>query len=209
MTMKVTNSTEYPRSWHPLVKAITDTGHTYVAGGWGHVLEAIRHRERGRELVAVGETAGRLRPGQSVDTVAVFGPLDPLYDRVEVRVHGLVDPIAVHKVEQYGDQSSEENVVLGADSVVVDSAYWDHNQAILKRLKAAAKESGGAVPRPRVEYLEVAESRYRSIRYERLGDEFFTEDDVIRFRAEAWAVEGTPGSEDGPRALRVVSTDPQ
>lgn len=207
MTIKVTNGTKFARQWHPLVKAITDTKKTYLATGGSAALAAIRKAERNNNLVPIGNTAGKIKPGATLDTVAVFGRLDPLYDRVNVQVFGLVDPIATYKIEQYGEKSGDGKVVLGADSVVVDSAYWDHNRAILARLKKAAKESGGDLPRPHVEYQEVAEARYWSMDFERLGDEIHAEDDIIRAKGEGWRVRGTVGQEGGSKGLRVISTE--
>jgi len=207
MTITVTNETPFARQWHPLVKALTDTKQTYLATGGADALDAIRKAEGNRNLVPIGTTAGKLKPGTTLETVAVFGRLDPLYDRINVQIFGLIDPIATYKIEQYGDKSTEGKVVLGADSVVVDSAYWDHNQAILRRLKAAAKESGGDLPRPQVEYQEVAEARYWSMDFERLGDEFRAEDDIIRSKGEGWRVRGEVGKEGGPKGLRVISTE--
>lgn len=207
MTIKVTNETKFDREWHPLVKAATDTKKVYIAGGYSDGLDPIRRNEKNAGLVAIGTTAGRLRAGTTVDTVAIFGPVDPLYDKIQVHIFGLVDPTAVYKVEQYGEKSSAGNVVLGADSVVVDSAYWDHNQAILTRLKKAAAESGGDLPKPFVEYQEVSENRYWSMDYQRLGDEYRAEDDIITFHGQGWKVQGKPGEEKGPTGLRVISTE--
>ena len=207
MTIKVKNSTKHARQWHPLVKAITDTGKTYLAGGNADALEGIRKAEKNKSLVSIGTTAGRLAAGAGHDTVAIFGAVDPLYDKITVKVFGLVDPTATYKVEQYGDKSDGDNVVLGKDSVVVDSAYWDHNQAILKRLKKAAKESGGEIAKPAVEYQEVSENRYWNMEYQRLGDEFRAEDDIITFHGEGWKVAGSVGGEGGPKGLRVISRE--
>jgi hypothetical protein len=205
MTMKVTNGTSFARQWHPLVKAVTDTGKTYLAGGFTQALDAVRRAERSKGLVPIGTTAGKLDPGQTVETVAIFGPLDALYDHINIQVYGLVDPTAVYKVEQYGDRSPDNakhpDVVIGPDSIIVDSAYWDRNQAIRKRLKEAAAAAGGEIPAPHVEYQEVSESRYWSMDYQRLGDEFYAEDDIIRFLRQGWKVDGEP------TGLRVISTE--
>lgn len=207
MTVDVANNTPHDRQWHPLVKAITDTGKTYIAGGYADALDSIRRAEKNKNLVPIGLTAGRMKAGASAETVAIFGPVDPLYDKITVQIFGLVDPTATYKVEQYGEKSDGDNVVLGKDSVVVDSAYWDHNQAILKRLKKAAKESGGEIAKPVVEYQEVSENRYWNMEYQRLGDEFRAEDDIITFHGEGWKVQGDVGAEGGPRGLRVISRE--
>lgn len=207
MTIKVTNGTEHARQWHPLVKAITDTGRTYLAGGNSDALTEIRRAEKNKNLVTIGSTAGRMAAGASVETAAIFGAVDPLYDKITVQIFGLADPTATYKVEQYGDKSDDDNVVLGKDSVIVDSAYWDHNQAILKRLKKAAKESGGEIAKPVVEYQEVSEDRYWNMEYQRLGDEFRAEDDIITFHGEGWRVSGDVGSDKGPKGLRVISRE--
>ncbi len=207
MTVKVANGTPHAREWHPLVKALTDTKRTYLAGGFADALPAIRRAEKNSKLQTIGSTAGRLKAGAKLDTVAVFGPVDPLYDKITIQIYGLVDPTATYKVEQYGDKSSDGNVVLGANSVVVDSAYWDHNQAIKKRLKKAAKESGGEVAKPTVEYQEVSENRFWNMEYQRLGDEFRAEDDIITSHGAGWKVSGTVGQKGGPKGLRVISRE--
>jgi hypothetical protein len=207
MTIKVSNKTKYAREWHPLVKAITDTGKTYIAGGHSDAMTNIRRAEKNKKLVGIGGTAGRMRPGTTVDTVAIFGAVDPLYDKITVKIMGLVDPTATYKVEQYGDKSADATVVLGKDSVVVDSAYWDHNQGILKRLKKAAKESGGEIAKPTVEYQEISEARYWNMEFQRLGDEFRAEDDIITFHGEGWKVMGAVGAKNGPKGLRVISRE--
>jgi len=205
MTIKVKNATEFARQWHPRVEALTDTKKTYASGGYNDALDAIRKAENDKGLVAIGSTAGKLKPGKSVNGVAIFGPLDSLYDRINVQIYGLADPVAIYKIEQYGDKSpagaKEDQVVLGKDSVIVDSVYWKRNQKILGRLRKAAKDSGGSVPQPHVEYMEVAENRYWSMNFERLGDEFFAEDDIITAKGEGWAIAGQP------RGLRVISTE--
>ena len=205
MTIRVKNGTEFARQWHPRVEALTDTKKTYASGGYNNALAAIRKAEKDKTLVGLGSTAGKIKAGQTVNGVAVFGPLDALYDRINVQIYGLVDPVATYKVEQYGEKSpagaKEDQVILGADSVIVDSVYWDRNQKILNRLKKAAKDSGGAVPQAHVEYMEVAENRYWSMDFERLGDEFFAEDDIINVKGEGWAIAGKP------RGLRVISTE--
>lgn len=208
MTITVTNPTKFARTWAPKVVALTDTNRRYLAMGGSTALPQIRKQERNKNLVLIGTTAGKIKPGQTLQTVAIFGRVDPLYDKITVQVFGLVDPIATYKVEQYGAKSGDDGVVLGADSVVVDSAYWDHNQKILKRLKKAAKDSGGDLPRPAVEYQEVAEARYWSMNFERLGDEIRAEDDIIRQKGEGeWKVKGEVGKEGGPKGLRVISTE--
>lgn len=207
MTISVANKTKHARQWHPLVKALTDTKGVYLAGGYTDALGNIRRAEKNKNLVTIGSTAGRLKAGASHDTVAIFGPVDPLYDKITIQIYGLVDPTATYKVEQYGDKSTDDSVVLGKDSVVVDSAYWDHNQTILKRLKKAAKESGGEIAKPVVEYQEVSESRFWNMEYQRLGDEYRAEDDIITFHGEGWKVAGAVGAEGGSKGLRVISRE--
>jgi hypothetical protein len=203
MTITVTNSTGLARKWNPLVKAVTDTDKTYLAAGDAAALERIRKQERKSALVPINSTAGHIQSGQTLETVAIMGPLDALYDKVHVEIYGLVDPIAIYKVEQYGDKSPKgargEDVVIGPRSVIVDSAYYERNQAILKELR---KEAGNEMlPRPAVEYTEVAEIRYWDAVYERLGDEFHCEDDVITFLREGWRVKGLP------KGLRVITIE--
>lgn len=192
MTIKVSNETAFARKWHPLVRAITDTKKTYLAGGWAEALGTIRKLEKNEGLVSIGGTAGQIKAGATIDTVAIFGPLDSLYDTIRLEIFGLVDPIAIYKIEKYGDET-----------VIVDAAYWDRNQEILARVRAAAREAGSeGVPAPsKVEYVQVAESRFWEMTYQRLGDEFHAEDDLITFKKEGWKVVGDP------TILRVISTE--
>jgi len=203
MTITVTNSTGLARKWNPLVKAVTDVDKTYLAAGDAAALERIRKQERNTSLVSINATAGRIQDGETLQTVAIMGPLDALYDRVHVEIYGLVDPIAIYKIEQYGEKSPKDargdDVVIGPRSVIVDSAYYDRNQAIVAELR---KEAGNELlPRPAVEYTEVAEVRYWDAVYERLGDEFHCEDDVITFIREGWRVKGLP------KGLRVITIE--
>ena len=86
MTIKVKNGTEFARQWHPRVEAITDTKKTYSSGGYGNALPAVRKAEKDKGLVEIGATAGKIKPGASVNGVAIFGPLDALYDRINVQI---------------------------------------------------------------------------------------------------------------------------
>jgi hypothetical protein len=192
MTLKVTNGTALPRRWSPLVKALTDTKREYVGVGDPQALEAVRRRERDEKLVCVAETGGPLAPGESRKSVAIFGPVDPLYDVISVRVYGLTNPVTTYKVEIYGERK-----------IIVDSAYWDRNQVVLKALREEAKAAAAdKLPTPVVEYQEIRESRYFEMVYERLGDEFRPDDDVIRFLREGWRIDGEP------TMLRVIHREP-
>lgn len=205
MTLTVSNDTGFARKWTPMVKAMTDTGKTYIAGGHAEALESIRKRERNERLEALNATGGQLAQGQTVETVAILGPLDALYDRVTVEIYGLVDPIATYKIEQFGEKSPAgargESVVIGARTVIVDSAYYERNQRILAELRKEAADTGGLLPSPSVEYTEVAELRCWEMVYERLGDEFHAEDDIITFVSEGWRVKGEP------KGLRVITVE--
>lgn len=183
MTMKVTNNTGQNRVWVPQVVAKTDTGKTYYSGGNNWALNAIRKAERNPTLVAIENSAnapgGRLAKGSVVNGVAIFGTVDPLYDRITIEAYGLVDPIAIFRFDVYGE-----------DEIVRDAVYWDKNQAILKRLRAAAADAGGDLPKPTIVYKEVREDRYFEMVYERLGDEFNAQDDKIDFVREGWKARG-------------------
>lgn len=205
LTLHVANRTGFARTWAPSVKAHTDTGRTYIAGGHAEALAEIRKREGNANLQPLNATAGTLANGTSVDTVAILGPLDSLYDRVTIEIYGLVDHIATYKMEQYGNKSPEgargDAVVIGPRTVIVDSAYYERNQRILAELRREAAESGGLLPSPGVEYTEVAEERYWEAVYERLGDEFHAEDDMITFVRSGWKVKGEP------KGLRVITVE--
>jgi hypothetical protein len=180
MRIKVTNPTTLPRPWNPLVEAVTDTKQVRLAVGYSHALEAIRNQERAPGLVCIESTTGKIEPEKSVETVAIFGRLDPHFDRVEVRIHGLVNPITTYKFEKYGD----------AGEVIVDAAYAKPNAEVIARARAAAAEGGGSLPAPTVEYREVKETRVFEIVYSRPGDEFNRDADRIRQVSEGWKVLG-------------------
>ena len=182
MTFKVTNNTGQPRLWVPQVVAKTDTGKTYYSGGNQWALAAIRKAENNEKLEPMELTSdakNRLGNGVSKEAVAIFGVVDPLYDRITIEFYGLVDPVAIFRFDIYGD-----------DVIIKDAVYFDRNQKILKRLKAAAADSGGEIGKPTIEYREVREDRYYEMIYERLGDEFNAQDDKIDFVKEAWRARG-------------------
>jgi hypothetical protein len=182
MTLKVTNPTELPRPWNPFVEAITDTKKTVVAVGKASALAEIRVAEKDATIQAVETTAGKIEPGETKKAVAIFGPLDPNWDKLEVRVHGLANPITTYKVEVYGE----------GNEVILDAAYHGRNQKVLQRIAAAAREAGGTMPNPEIQYREVRETRVRSIYFQRIGDEFGRESDPVRQISEDWKVVGDP-----------------
>lgn len=201
ITLKVTNPTDLPRPWNPLVKAITDTKNeqgepsVYVASGYGNALTAIRRQERNGDLENISATAGKIGAGETIDGVAIFGPLDSLYDRIDIEVHGLANPVATYEVKIYdgSDVANGEAITPDTAWVIVDSAYWDRNQKILARLKAESEASGGdGLPQPNIQYVVMQERRYWGMTFERLGDEFRAEDDLITFKGEGWMIEGNP-----------------
>ena len=56
-----------------------------------------------------------------------------------------------------------------------------------------AKASGGDdLPQPTIKYVVVNERRYWGMTFERLGDEFRAEDDLITFKGEGWMIAGNP-----------------
>lgn len=192
MTMSVTNNTAFAREWRPMVRAIVDTkpDAPYYALPLAEALDAIRRQEKNSKLVMLHETKGRLEPGETKSCVAIFGRLCPMYDRVHVQVHGLVDSVAVFKIEKYS----------GDRVVVVDAAYYDRNKKVLDALRQEAKESGSErLPSPEVEVHEMLERRYWDMEYTRRGDEFQAEDSVIRFEREGWKLDGDP------KTLRIIS----
>lgn len=201
ITLKVTNGTSLPRPWNPMVKAITDTKNekgepsVYIASGYGNALKAIRRQERNSKLENLGATAGKIGAGVTIDAVAIFGPLDSLYDRIDIEVHGLANAVATYEVKIYDGSEIADDAEITPDKgwVLADSAYWDRNQKIIKRLKDEAKASGGdGLPQPTIKYIVVKERRYWGMTFERLGDEFRAEDDLITFKGEGWMVLGNP-----------------
>ena len=177
MVLEVTNATGHGRHWYPLFKAMTDTDKSYVAGGCPLALQGVRRQERDQELASIESTVGLFPNGKTVRMVAIFGPVDPLYDRITLQLHGLVDPIAIFRIEKYGDTE-----------IVADSVYYDRNQKLLETIRAGTED--GQLPTPEIEYREVRENRYWQMVYERLGDEFHAEDDHITFVNEGWRADG-------------------
>ncbi len=175
--LEIANNTGHGRQWVPLYKAATDTKKSYIAGGCPDALEAVRRAERDPEIVSLESTGGMLANGRTIRAAAIFGPVDPGYDRITLQLHGLVDPIAIFKIEKYG-----------STEIVADSVYFERNQKILEQLRAQTED--GQLPQPTIEYREVRENRYWEMIYERLGDEFHAEDDHITFVSEAWRADG-------------------
>lgn len=200
ITLKVTNSGALPRDWYPVVRALTDTGKEYVAMGYDEALGAVRGQEGNDALVPIGSTKGRIAAGAVLDTVAIFGPIDPLYDRIRVRLTGLADPVAIYKIERYDvevavpdapyAQADEEGVLQPVTKALTiqDVAYVFRNEAMTAALKKQVGE--GELPKPASEYWEVSERRVYEMIYERLGDEFQADDDPITFKKEQWIVVG-------------------
>ncbi len=201
MTLKVTNGTSLPRDWYPLVKAITDTGRTTVAIGREEALDAIREQENDYDLVPVAKTQGKLAAGKTIDTVAILGPLDPLYDQVKVQVFGLADPIAIYKLERWNvemeeppveytivDQETGEASPVTTGITIQDVAYLDRNKLVQKAMQKAVGE--GEIPKPEVQYWEVRERRAYEMVFSRPGDEFRAADDLISPVKEGWDVVG-------------------
>jgi hypothetical protein len=176
MVITVENKTGLPRPWRPHVVAKTDTNKTYLAGGWTNALEGIRNQEGMPTLAAIESTAGKIEAGQTLTTVAIFGPIDPLYDQFRIELESLVNPFTSLRVLKYGE----------GKEVVVEAAYYDRNQAVLEELKKAA--GGGDLPRPEVEYHDVVEKRAWVMVYQRLGDEYHAEQNPIEFVREGWEV---------------------
>lgn len=209
MTLKVTNRGKLPRDWFPLVKALTDTNKTYVAMGFDEALEAVRAQEGNENLQPIGLTKGKIEAGETLDTVAIFGPLDPLYDRVRVQLLGLSDPIGIYKLEKYpvpvdlpdavayfqaDPEGGYEKITEGV--LIQDVAYLQRNAIVTKAMQ---KEIGeGKLPDPTSEYWEVKERRVYEMIYTRPGDEFRPDDDLISFEGEHWIIVGDV------RALRQI-----
>lgn len=185
MTLKVTNKSAFARNWNPKVRCVVDTKPTapYYALPYPQAVDAIRKQERDPALVMLHETGTKIEPNETKSCVAIFGRLDAMYDRVHVELRGLVNPVAVYKVEKYPNNRT----------IYVDSAYYDRNQAVLESLRKEAKEANSdKLPTPDVEYQEVMEDRVFDIEYARRGDEYQAEDSLIRFVKEGWRVEGDP-----------------
>jgi len=200
IVLRITNETGLPRDWFPLVKALTDTNRSYVAMGYEHALPDVRAAEGDEDLVAISATKGKIEPGQTLETAAIFGPIDPLYDTVRVQVIGLADPIAIYKVERYevtvetpgvaytqtGESGEAEPISQAL--TIQDIAYVDRNRVVQEALKKAVGE--GEVPKPAVQYWEVRERRAYEMVFTRPGDEFGAHDDEILPGGEHWIVVG-------------------
>ena len=201
MTLDVTNATRLARPWYPLVKAITDTkdkdgnNSVYIANGYEEALDAVRLRESSPNLKAIVSTRGKIAAGQTLKTVAIFGPLDSLYDDIRLEVHGLADSVATYKMDVYdGSEIADgDEITPSNDWIINDSAYYARNQKIMSKLRAQANADGdGVLPAPSVNYVVVSERRVFAMNYQRLGDEFGAEDDLISFKSEGYEIEGNP-----------------
>lgn len=185
MVIRATNKTAFARDWRPKVRAVTDTKPTspYYALPLAVALDPVRKQERDPKLVLLSDTGTKIEPGETKSCVAVFGRLDPAYDRVHVELRGFVNTVAVYKVEKY----------TGDRTIIVDTAYYERNQKVLESLRKEAQEAGSdKLPSPEVEYQEMMEDRVFDIEYSRRGDEYQAEDSMIRFVREGWRVEGDP-----------------
>jgi len=201
MTIKVTNPGTLPRDWYPRVTALTDTNKTYVALPFSEAIEAVRAKEGNEGLQAIGATTGKIAAGQTLETVAIFGAMDPLYDRVRVQLLGLSDPIGIYKLEKYPVplELPDEIAYFQADGdggyekieegvLIQDVAYLERNEMVKKLM---LKELGeGKLPDATSEYWEVKERRVFEMIYIRPGDEFRPDDDLISFEGEHWTVVG-------------------
>jgi hypothetical protein len=189
LTMKVENGTAHPRPWRPHVVGTTDTPRpAYVAGGFPLALERIRRAERDESLQALDASQfgddkkeRKVGVGETLNLVAIFGPLDPLYDRFTVEIQGLVNPVVTLKVLKYGDRQ-----------VVLDDAYADRNRKVMDELKKEAAAGNAALPTPTEEYHEVVERRAFAIEYARAGDEYHATENPIEFVREGWKLLGEP-----------------
>lgn len=185
MTLKVTNNTAFARDWRPMVRAIVDTkpNEPYYALPMTEALDAVRRQERDAKLPMLSETIGKIEPGVTIQCVAIFGRLCPMYDRVNVQIHGLASSVAVFKVEKYpGDRV-----------IIVDAAYYDRNQKVLAEMRKEAKEAGSdKLPTAEPLVQEILERRYWDIEYTRRGDEYNAEDSPIEFKSEGWKLDGEP-----------------
>lgn len=201
IVLKVTNPTSLPRDWHPLVKALTDTRRTYVAAGYEAALGDVQEQEANADLVALSATLGKIAPGQTLQTAAIFGPVDPLYDEIRIQVLGLADPVAIYKVERWDVEvetpgieytqtveGSGEPQPITSGITVQDVAYLERNRQVLAAAKKTVGE--GELPKPTVEYWEVRERRVYEMIFTRLGDEFRPDDDMISPGKEYWTVVG-------------------
>jgi hypothetical protein len=190
--LTVENKTETSRPWKPHVRAVVDGTKTHVACGCSGAVEQVRRRERDSSLLSVEASAGPLAPGQSKRIAAVFGPIDSGWNRLTLLVGGLVNPLVVHRVQKYGDAKLKVGDVELDPVVIADAAYEQRNTAVLDAVRKAAKESGGEVPAPTVEYREFMENRAYAVDWQREGDEFRPELDTIDFVREGWKVIGEP-----------------
>jgi hypothetical protein len=201
MTFKVTNPTTLARDWYPVVWAITDTNKKAPAAGYEAALPVIRAKEGNDGLIPIAETKGKIQAGQTIQAVAIFGPLDPLYDRVRVQFRGLTKPIAIYKIEKYPvtiempdeiayyKKSDEGELEKVEEALIIqDVAYVERNAEVMKLVK---KETGSSeLPDAVVEYWEVSERRVYEMIYTRLGDEYRPDDDLISFEKEHWTISG-------------------
>jgi hypothetical protein len=111
-TFKVTNNTGKDRELNLSIIARSDTEKVIDgvrqriqsrAGFDARALKAITRREK-RKLLSMVKMLGTIKAGESKEGVAIFRDLDPEMDRVEFRIHGLIDPIEVIAGKRYFEE---------------------------------------------------------------------------------------------------------
>ncbi len=86
--LTVKNNTDAPRPLNLLARAETDTKKTARAVFRPMVRRAIEKKE-GKKLANLISLRGTLEDGKSIDCVIILEDLDPLADRIDIRIQGL------------------------------------------------------------------------------------------------------------------------
>jgi hypothetical protein len=82
------------------VKAITDTGRSYLNGFYPEARKRVE-RTLGRKLRGMPEMRGEIKPGETWDGVALFRGVDPVMDAITFQIHGIEDVVVRVKGVSY------------------------------------------------------------------------------------------------------------
>ena len=116
------NKSEHAGDFFVTLRATSDKGRRYSDLALPSVEERIEKVEKRRfhsksDLLdndAEGGfgTARRFAPGDKLECVAIFNPIDPEADKITIRVHGLVDDIQIEELPGGGYKVTERVFVL-------------------------------------------------------------------------------------------------
>ncbi|MHC4469920.1 MAG: hypothetical protein ACYTDY_16860 [Planctomycetota bacterium] len=93
LTYKIANKTKKEVPLQIAIHAKTDTNKTYRDSIDPLAQRALEKQMKKKFKNALAMGRGKIKAGETLEAVAFFGDLDPNYDRLDVHVAGLVDPI--------------------------------------------------------------------------------------------------------------------